>query len=209
MAWIVENRLKAYTPTRAEPYLTDAMRKTMEETYLPRYPRKQAALLPLFHMVMHEYGYIPPGAIDEAAAFLGITQAQVQDAVSFYEEFRLQPSGQYTVQVCRSISCELAGHEAVLGKVRELLGTDPEETTEDGKITVFAVECLGACEQAPCALVNGALRGKLRPESFALELLQLPPLPQHGAGGASNGAAHAAKIPGATASKVEPEVHGH
>ncbi|MGC9258572.1 MAG: NADH-quinone oxidoreductase subunit NuoE [Phycisphaerae bacterium] len=178
MAWIVEDRLKPYQPVRSEPYLTAEIRSDIEQKYFPRYPRKQAALLPLFHTIMHTYGYIAPQAIDEAAEFLGITRAQVQDAVTFYEEFRLQPSGKYVVNVCRSISCELCGHQAVLDKIRDVFGIEPGETTEDGKFTLLEVECLGACEQAPCALVNEDLHGRLEPDKFAAQLRALPDHPE-------------------------------
>src|SRR5579864_2831994 len=114
MAWLVKDRLQQYRPTRTEPYLTDKMKKIITDKYFPRYPRKQAALLPLFHLIMHEYGFIAPQAIDEAAALLGISAAEVQDAATFYEEFRFEPSGKYVVNVCRSIACELCGHEAIL-----------------------------------------------------------------------------------------------
>ena len=173
MAWIVEDRLKPYSPTRSEPYLSPAIRRQVEEKYFPRYPNKRAALLPLFHIIMHEYGYIAPQAIDEAAEFLGLARAQVQDAVSFYEEFRLQPGGTCVINVCRSISCELLGYRAVLEKIRQTFGIDPGETTADHKITVLEVECLGACEQAPCALVNEELHGCLQPEEFVRRLQEL------------------------------------
>jgi NADH-quinone oxidoreductase subunit E len=180
MAWIVEDRLKQYQPVRSEPYLTAELRADIEKKYFPRYPRKQAALLPLFHIIMHTYGYIAPQAIDEAAEFLGISRAEVQDAVTFYEEFRLQPSGRYVVNVCRSISCELCGHQAVLDKIRAVFGIDPGETTDDNKLTVLEVECLGACEQAPCALVNENLHGCIEPNAFAAQLRALPDHPAAG-----------------------------
>jgi len=118
MAWIVQNRLQAYTPTRTEPYITEKIKREIVEKYFPRYPTKQAALLPLFHLVMHEYGFIAPQAIDEAAALLGISAAEVQDAATFYEEFRFEPGGKYVVNVCRSIACELCGHEKILERLR-------------------------------------------------------------------------------------------
>ena len=174
MAWLVEDRLKPYQAKRAEPCLTPEIKKLIAEKYFPRYPTKHAALLPLFHIVMHEYGYIAEQAIDEAAEFLEITRAQVQDAVTFYEEFRLAPSGKYVVNVCRSIACELCGHKDIVEKIRQVFGIDPGETTDDNQITLFEVECLGACEQAPCALVNEDLHGCLEPQAFARHLQQLP-----------------------------------
>lgn len=173
MAWIVEDRLKPYQPVRSEPYLTAEIRNQVSQKYFPRYPNKRAALLPLFHIVMHEYGYIAAQAIDEASQFLELSRSEVQDAVTFYEEFRMDKTGTHVVNVCRSISCELCGHQKVLEKINQVFGIDPGETTADGKITVFEVECLGACEQAPCALVNEDLHGTINPDAFCKQLQQL------------------------------------
>jgi NADH-quinone oxidoreductase subunit E len=174
MAWITKNRLQSYTLTRTEPYITDAIRKEIVDQYFPRYPRKQAALLPLFHLIMHEYGFIAPQAIDEAADLLEITPAQVQDAASFYEEFRFEPSGKYVVNVCRSIACEICGHQQVLDRIKDVFGIENFETTGDGLITLFEVECLGLCDRAPAALINGTPHGPLIPDAFVEILKNLP-----------------------------------
>jgi NADH-quinone oxidoreductase subunit E len=174
MAWIVQNRLQPYHPTRTEPYITAAIRTEIVEKYFPRYPRKQAALLPLFHLLMHAYGFIAPQAIDEAAALLEMPPAAVQDAASFYEEFRFTPAGKYVVHVCRSIACELRGHEKILQRLQEVFGIENAETTDDGLITLFEVECLGLCERAPAALINGQAHGPLTPEGFVQTLKNLP-----------------------------------
>jgi NADH:ubiquinone oxidoreductase subunit E len=173
MAWTTLNRLQQYRPTRTEPYITDAIRKEITEKYFPRYPRKQAALLPLFHLLMHEYGFIAPQAIDEAAALLEITPAQVQDAASFYEEFRFEPSGKYVVQVCRSIACEICGHQRILDRIKTVFGIENFETTPDNLITLLEVECLGLCERAPAALINGIPHGPLTPDAFIETLKNL------------------------------------
>jgi NADH-quinone oxidoreductase subunit E len=183
MAWIALNRLQPYQPTRTEPYITEAIRKEIVEKYFPRYPRKQAALLPLFHRIMHEYGFIAPQAMDEAAALLGMTPAEVQDAATFYEEFRFEPSGKYVVNVCRSIACEVCGCEKVLEKIKQVFGIENLETTKDELITLVEVECLGLCERAPAALINGEAHGPLTAEGFVETLRGLPKeVGQHGNG---------------------------
>ncbi len=184
MAWIVQNRLQPYRPTRTKPYITDAIRKEIVEKYFPRYPRKQAALLPLFHLIMHEYGWIAPQAIDEASQLLEVSAAEVQDAATFYEEFRFEPSGKYVVNVCRSISCEILGHEKILARIKEVFGIENFETTDDNMITLFEVECIGTCEFAPCALINGEMHGPLTPDGFVQTLKGLPKEPvKHGSNG--------------------------
>lgn len=174
MAWIVQNRLQPYRPTRTEPYITEKIKKEIVEKYFPRYPRKQAALLPLFHLIMHEYGFIAPQAMDEAAALLEITAAEVQDAVTFYEEFRFEPSGKYVVNVCRSISCEICGQEKISQRIKEVFGIDNLETSDDGMITLIEVECLGICEMAPAALINGKPVGPCNADEFVNQLKSLP-----------------------------------
>lgn len=174
MAWPTINRLQQYQPTRSEPYLSEEIKAKIAGKYFPRYPTKRAALMPLFHEIMHTYGFISVQAMDEAATFLEITPAEVQDAVGFYEEFRFEPTGKYVLNVCRSVACELCGSEAVVQKIKDVFGIDPGETTEDNMITLFEVECLGTCEHAPCALVNEDLHGNLTPDKIVQTLQGLP-----------------------------------
>ncbi|HUO09788.1 MAG TPA: NAD(P)H-dependent oxidoreductase subunit E [Phycisphaerae bacterium] len=179
MAWIVNNRLQPYTPTRTEPYITEKIRAEIEQKYFPRYPTKRAALLPLFHLIMHEYGFIAAQAIDEAATLLQVPAAEVQDAASFYEEFRFEPSGKYVVNVCRSIACELCGSEQIFQRIKEVFGVENFETTDDNLFTLFEVECIGLCEKAPAALINGEIHGPLTPDGFIQTLKELPKEPSH------------------------------
>ena len=179
MAWIVNNRLQPYTPTRTEPYITEKIRAEIEQKYFPRYPTKRAALLPLFHLIMHEYGFIAAQAIDEAATLLQVPAAEVQDAASFYEEFRFEPSGKYVVNVCRSIACELCGSEQIFKRIKEVFGVENFETTDDNLFTLFEVECIGLCEKAPAALINGEIHGPLTPDGFIQTLKELPKEPSH------------------------------
>ena len=83
--------------------------------YLPRYPTKQAAVLPALHLVNERLGYVPPQAVVEIAELLGLAPAQVQDTLSFYGFFKQdKPRGQHRVWVCRSISCAACGGEELL-----------------------------------------------------------------------------------------------
>jgi NADH:ubiquinone oxidoreductase subunit E len=183
MAWIVENRLQPPTKDRTDPWITEAIRNKIVGTYFPRYPNKRAALLPLFHEIMHTHGFIAAGSIDEAAALLEIPASEVQDAVTFYEEFRLAPTGKYVVNVCRSISCELCGSNDIKKKIKQTFDIDPGETTDDGLFTYFEVECLGLCEYAPAALINEDLVGPIvKPDEFVAKLKSLPKDVHHGNG---------------------------
>jgi NADH-quinone oxidoreductase E subunit len=178
MAWIVENRRTATVERRPEPYLTDALKAHLSTTYFPRYPTKRACLLPVLHAIQHEYGWIPTQALEEVAAFLELSPAEVLDTASFYEEYWLKPKGKYLIAVCRSLACELCGFEAVTRSLQEKLGVELGETTPDGKFTLVEYECLGSCGTAPAALVNDVLHEDITPESFAKVLDALPNDPE-------------------------------
>lgn len=161
-------------PRRSEPYVTAEMTKHWTKELLPRYETKQGALMHVLHDVQREYGYIPHQAMEEIAAFLDLTPADVLDTVSFYEEYHTHPVGKYVIGVCQSIACEVCGHEAILDHLRDKLGIEPHETTEDGKFTLLAMECLGACEGAPCALVNDTRHDNLTINGIDRVLDSLP-----------------------------------
>src|SRR5437763_14732538 len=107
MAWITENRRTEVVEKRSEPYLTDEIKHELASKYFPRYPTKRAVLLPALHAIQHRYNWIPMQAMEEVAAFLELPPADVLDTASFYEEYWLKPKGQYLIQVCRSLSCEI------------------------------------------------------------------------------------------------------
>jgi NADH-quinone oxidoreductase subunit E len=163
MAWITKNSASAKVERRAEPYVTASMRKTLAETYLPRYERPQGALLPALHMVQHEYGWIPPQAMMEIAELLKLKPADVIDTASFYEEYWLKPKGKHLVQVCRSIACEFCGQREVSEACKRALNIDVGETSDDGNFTLVELECLGSCGTAPAMLIDETLYENVDP----------------------------------------------
>lgn len=164
MAWITKNSATARIERRDEPYLTAAMKDDLTRRVLPRYERAQGALLPALHMIQHEYGWVPHQAMLEVAAFLKVAASEVIDTASFYEEYWLRPKGRHVVAVCRSIACEFCGHEEITRAVKDTLGIDVGETTEDGEFTLVELECLGSCDTAPVALIDETLHERLTPE---------------------------------------------
>ncbi len=154
MAWTVKPSATMEIPRRSDPYLTVDMQSHYRETIVPRYETRLACLMPILHDVQRAYGWIPPQAMEEIAAFLSIDASQVLDTATFYEEFHTHPVGEHIIAICQSIACEACGHQAIIDHVRNRLGIEPHETTEDGKFTLMALECLGSCDTAPCALVD-------------------------------------------------------
>lgn len=141
--------------------LTDEMVNAIK-AYFPRYPSKQAVTLPALHIVNDRLRHVPMQAIVEIAELLELAPAEVQDTLSFYGYFKQDaPHGKARAWVCRSISCALRGGNEILDHMCKKLHLHPGETTKDGKITVELAECLGACDFAPCMLVNEDLHKDL------------------------------------------------
>ncbi|MHC5003550.1 MAG: NADH-quinone oxidoreductase subunit NuoE [Planctomycetota bacterium] len=166
MAWIAKPSGTLQIERRDEPYVTADMKKRWTKEVLPRYETTMAALLPVLHDVQDAYGYIPHQAMMEVAELLELEPADVLDTASFYEEFHMHPIGRHVVAVCQSIACEVCGHQAILDHLRRKLDVEPHETTEDGRITLLALECLGSCDTAPVALVDDTLHENLTIETI-------------------------------------------
>ncbi len=145
--------------------LSDELRQRIL-AYLPRYPSKQAATLPALHLVQDTMHCVPLEAVREIADLLDLSPAEVMDTMTFYGIFRPEqnPLGRTRLWVCRSLPCMLRGADDLLGRLSERLGVRPGGTTADGKVSLEFAECLGACEGAPCVLVNDEHRMDVTPE---------------------------------------------
>ena len=131
---------------------------------------REGPLLPILHAVQAAFGFIPQAAHAPICAGLNITKAELHGVISFYHDFRDKPAGVHVVRICRAEACQAVGanalSEAVLGK----LGVDWHGTTPDGRVTVEPVYCLGLCACGPAAMVDGALKGRAKPEALLAEV---------------------------------------
>jgi NADH-quinone oxidoreductase subunit E len=174
MAWITKPSASTRIPSRDEPYLTAAMKTELRDKIIPRYNTTLACTMPGLHLIQHEYGWVPPQAMQELAAFLNIKPADVLDTASFYEEYWLKPKGQHLISVCRSIACEFCGQPELTQAIKDKLGIDVGETTDDGKFTLIELECLGACGGAPALLIDETLHESVDPANVGKLLDHLP-----------------------------------
>lgn len=123
---------------------------------LPRYPSKQAVTLPALHMVQDKHRCVPTDAIRDIAELLNLAPAEVLDTMTFYGFFRDEhnPLGRTRLWVCRSLACMLRGSDELTKHLCERLRVPIGGTTDDQAITLETAECIGACEGAPCLLMN-------------------------------------------------------
>jgi NADH-quinone oxidoreductase subunit E len=127
--------------------------KKFEET-LSRYPKKEAAMLPVLYLAQQEFGYLGPEAIEYVARLMGQSPAKVHGVVSFYTMYNMKPIGRHHIQVCRTLSCALAGAEKITGFIKRKLAIELGQTTADGRFTLSEVECLASCGTAPMMQIN-------------------------------------------------------
>jgi NADH-quinone oxidoreductase subunit E len=128
------------------------------------YPDKRGALLPVLHLAQDTFGYISHEVEEYVAGLFGLSPAHVHEVVTFYTLFFQQPKGKHVVAVCHNLSCHLAGAPRILAHLKERLGIDVGETTDDGRVTLQAVECLCACEAAPMMQVDDRYELNLTPD---------------------------------------------
>jgi NADH-quinone oxidoreductase E subunit len=124
------------------------------EKLLPRYPIKEAALLPTLRLAQEEFGYVSSEVIEFVAGLLEIPPARVRGVATFYTMYDKKPVGKYHIQVCQNLSCSIMGAETIIGHLEKKLGISVGETTSDKKFTITRVECLGACGTAPVMQIN-------------------------------------------------------
>ena len=126
-------------------------------TIIARYPagRERSAVMPLLYLAQSIEGRVTRQGLQEVAALLGLTTAEVEAVASFYTMLRLKPTGTHVVSVCTNLSCALRGSAQVYEPAHQAAGIPHgKELSDDGVITLHEEECLGACEKAPVVSID-------------------------------------------------------
>ena len=131
---------------------------------LTKYTKDKSNLIQILNEVQEYYGYIPTNAQKEISKYLGIEMAEIYGVITFYSRFTLKPKGKYHIAICLGTACFVKGSEKLLDTAKEALKIKEGETTEDGKFSLEATRCIGACGLAPVFTVNEEVYGKATPE---------------------------------------------
>ena len=128
------------------------------EGYMARYPDRHSAALPALTAAQHRHGWCSAEALEQVACVMRVTPGYLAALATFYDMLRVEPAppGTHAIYVCTNISCSLNGADALYDAMRE--AADGDEAFE-----VRAFECLGACDIAPMASVDGTYVGPLAP----------------------------------------------
>jgi NADH-quinone oxidoreductase subunit E len=123
---------------------------------LAKYPadQRQSAVMAALAHAQVEKGWLSPETMQEVADYIGMPAIAVQEVATFYNMYNLKPVGKHKITVCTNLPCALSGGERAAQRIKDALGIDYRETTEDGQFTLLEGECMGACGDAPVMLVN-------------------------------------------------------
>jgi NADH-quinone oxidoreductase subunit E len=133
-----------------------------------RYPHKRSAVMDALRLAQEENGgWLSPETLRQVADAMDETPAYCQAIASFYDMYHLEPVGRHLVEVCTNLSCALAGAQAVLDTFAEELGVPPGETSEDGEVTLRAIECAGGCGRAPVVVIDHVYHEPVRRDDVA------------------------------------------
>ena len=142
---------------------TPEQEAALKET-IARYIDDPGAVMPVLQEAQEIYGYLPIEVQKMVADGLGVSLEEVYGVSTFYSQFALNPKGKYQISVCLGTACYVKGSGDVYAKIEEILGIKGGECTPDGKFSLDACRCVGACGLAPVMMINDEVYGRLKPD---------------------------------------------
>jgi NADH-quinone oxidoreductase subunit E len=156
----------AEIPEAADVRVPEELRTTIEH-HMSNYPDPRSAVLPALSAAQRHHGWLSPEAILQVATVMRVSPAYLESIASFYDMLELEPVGRRTIYMCTNISCQLRGAGDVLEALSRATGSPVNGSSADGEFHLRSFECLGACDIAPMASIEGHYRGPLTPEDAA------------------------------------------
>lgn len=121
----------------------------------------QSACVEALLIVQRSRGHVSDEALEDVAAQLGMSTAELESIATFYNLIFRKPMGRHIIHVCDGISCWVTGGKQVRERVQKVLGIRPGETTQDGKFTLLPADCMGVCDRAPAMIIDRTVYGPL------------------------------------------------
>lgn len=143
----------------------DEKKRKLQEI-IEKYKDTTGALIPVLHEAQEVYGYLPMSVQKQVAEGLNVSLSEVYGVVTFYTQFSLKPKGKFKVSTCMGTACYVKGSNLILDKLKEKLGISVGDCTEDGKFSLDACRCIGACGLAPVIMINDDVYGRLSPDDI-------------------------------------------
>ena len=136
------------------------------ESLKERYPGPEALSLPCLWIAQYQEGYISLEAIEEISKITDTPAMEIYRTATFYTMFNLEKRCKHHIQVCKTLSCALRGKDEVLNRLKEGLGIESGECSNDGRYRLSQVECLGSCGTAPVIQIDDTYYENLTPEKI-------------------------------------------
>ena len=134
---------------------------------IARHKGERGAVMPVLQEAMNIFGYVPQDVQEIIAEGLGVTLSEVYGVATFYSQFSLEAKGEYVIGVCLGTACYVKGSQKIMDELSKQLGVEVGRTTKDGKFTLNATRCLGACGLAPVMMINDEVYGRLPPDQVS------------------------------------------
>ena len=149
------------------PFKGTAQQEEQLMSVIAEHKGQDGALIPVLHKAQEIYGYLPIEVQTMIADGLDVPLAEVYGVVTFYTQFSLNPKGEYKIGVCLGTACYVKGSGDILEKIKEIIGVDVDGCTPDGKFSLEATRCIGACGLAPVFTINEDVYGRITTDDVA------------------------------------------
>ena len=145
------------------PFQGTPEQKAALDALIAKYKDDPGALMPVLQQAQEIYGYLPVEVQRMIAIKMGVSIEEVYGVSTFYSQFVLNPKGEVSIAVCLGTACYVKGSGDILDKITQILGLPAGSTTPDGKYSLEATRCIGACGLAPVLTINNEVYGRLVP----------------------------------------------
>ena len=153
--------MKQTVPFTGTPQQAERLQKAIAEL-----KDQPGSLMPIMQQAQEIYGYLPIEVQSMISDATGHPLEEIYGVATFYSMFNLTPKGKYHISVCLGTACYVKGAGAIFSKMQELLGIHGGECTPDGKFSLDACRCVGACGLAPVMMINDDVYGRLTPDEL-------------------------------------------
>ncbi len=134
------------------------------EAVIAEYRGTPGGTMPVMQQAQEIYGYLPEEVQVRIAEGLGIPMEEVYGISTFYSLYNLNPKGEHKINVCLGTACYVKGSQKILDKIEETLNLQTGSITPDGKFSLDATRCVGACGLAPVMIIDDDVYGRMTPD---------------------------------------------
>ena len=146
---------------------------TLMDEVLKKYADVKGSLITILQKTQDIYGYLPKSAIELISEKTGIATSEIMGVGTFYTQFRFEPVGKYLIMLCQGTAYHVNSSQLILQTIKDELGIDDGQTTEDGLFSLKCVACLGCCSLSPVMMINDDTYGSLTPDKTKQILKEL------------------------------------